>query len=506
MQFLNLDDPDFLKLDKELKSDIKYSIIEGSLGTIMTTLIGGAFLTGFALVLGADNFIIGILASLPLLANLIQIIGSYIISKAGNTKKICLTFLFFHRLIWAFIVLLPFFIFREGIYDIRIWIFVILLGTGSIFASMTSISWTSWMADLIPRNIRGRFFAKRNIVAQLVGMVLAVIAGRFIDIWRNYFTDSLTQSYGFALLFALGTVFGFIGIMVLKKINQPQLKPRPEQKFFSQLKKPFIDSAFRNFIIFSVVWGFSVGIAGPFFAVYMIQSLKIPFSIITLFGVVAGLSSIFGMKIIGKLIDSIGPKPLFILCGTGAALLPGLWLLATPENYFIIWIINIISGFCWAGIGIVSSSMMMNMAPVKYNSVYFAVFSAITGLSGALAPILGGYLGLIFTRYTINLGLFSISGLKILFLLSSICRFSSLLLMRSIKISENASVREVFNNFTAWQRNVPINTYFSITGYIGNVNMIMNRGVVNVRKNLEKVINSGKKVRKKSNKKKRKDD
>ncbi len=494
MKFINLDDPDFAELDSSLLEDIKYSVLEGSLGTAMTTLVGGAFLIGFALVLGADNSVIGILASLPLLANLIQIIGSYIISKAGDSKRVCLFNIFIHRLLWLFIVLLPFFIFRDSFYDIRVWIFVALLGVSSIFASLTNVSWTSWMADLIPRNIRGRFFAKRNIVAQIVGMLLAVMAGRFLDVWRGIFPDPVNQSYGFVILFAVGTLFGFIGITILKKMHRAPPKPASAQNFFSQLTKPLKDSAFRYFILFSVAWGFSVGIAGPFFSVYMIQNLQIPFSIITLFGVVAGISSIFGMRIVGRVIDRLGPKPLFILCGCGAALLPSLWLLATPENYHIIWVINIVSGFCWAGIGIISSSLMMNMAPSEYNSVYFAVFAGITGLSGALAPIVGGYLGEYFSGIVINLGFFQVSNLKILFLLSAVCRLCSLLFLNLVQIKDNASVREVYANFAAWQRNVPLNAYFSITGYVGNVNLVMNRGVVIVRRNAERALATGRKM------------
>ncbi|MFW5986351.1 MAG: MFS transporter, partial [Halanaerobiales bacterium] len=392
-------------VDESLRNDIKLSIMEGSFGTIMGTLIGGAFLTGFALILGANNFIIGILASIPLLANLVQIVGSYIIARMGNSKKVCIIYVFLHRLLWISILILPFFVFRGGLSDIRIWIFVVLLGIASICASITSVSWMSWMSDLIPREIRGRFFARRNTAVRIVGMLLAVAAGRFLDYWNSLYTgNSLFQSYGFTILFAVGTVAGFISIVLMRRMSDPEHRQVDTEGFIKKLKLPLQDKNFKRFILFSVVWGFSVSIVGPFFNVYMIKNLDIPFSLISLFGVAAGVSAILGLKFIGKLSDEYGPKPLLFVCGIGGAVIPFLWIFATPDNYAIIWFINILSGACWAGIGLASSYIMMNLAPVKHNSVYFAVFAAVTGVFGAFAPIFGGFLGVLFNSLSINLG------------------------------------------------------------------------------------------------------
>jgi hypothetical protein len=59
------------------------SLYESALSTILMTFVGGAFLTGFALIIGASNFQIGLLAALPTFANLSQVFGSYIINKTG---------------------------------------------------------------------------------------------------------------------------------------------------------------------------------------------------------------------------------------------------------------------------------------------------------------------------------------------------------------------------------------------------------------------------------------
>jgi len=70
------------------------------------------------------------------------------------------------------------------------------------------------MADLIPAKVRGRFFAKRNMVAQIVGMLVALLAGFFLDYWQGLSSDSQFKSYGFVYLFAIGTLAGLVSIFL----------------------------------------------------------------------------------------------------------------------------------------------------------------------------------------------------------------------------------------------------------------------------------------------------
>jgi MFS family permease len=446
-----------LIIDDNTKRNIKLSILEGSFGTVMGTMIGGAFLTGFALTLGANDFTIGLLASLPLLANLVQIVGAYIISRVGSSKKVCITYVFFHRMLWASIILLPFVLLKSSLGDTKIWIFIILIAVSSICASITGISWLSWMTDLIPEEIRGRFFAKRNMAAQVVGMLVAVGAGRFIDLWKKaYISNDNMQSFGFAILFAFGTLFGLVCIFLLRKMSDPISVPQDSQSFVKQLINPLMDKKFLLFIIFSVAWGFSVGIVGPFFSVYMIKHLSVPFSVITLLGVAAGISGIVGTRLWGNLMDRIGPKLLHILCGLGASIVPFLWIFASPDSYLILWFINIVSGFCWAGIGLASSNMMIALAPTEEKSIYFAVFAAITGLFGALAPIVGGSIGAFYNAKTLSLGFMQISGLGLLFLTSTLLRFASLSLLKNVDFKKDIPLAELLRSIQAWQKFAPI--------------------------------------------------
>lgn len=482
-------------IDQAIRNDVRLSVLEGSLSTVMGTFIGGAFLIGYALTLGADDFEIGLLASLPLLANLIQIIGSIIIAKAGSRKKVCVLFLFFHRLMWTFIAVLPLFVFRDRLSDARVWIFMILLTGASICASITGIAWTSWIADLIPKGVRGRFFSRRNMSAQVVGMLAAVLAGQFIDQWQARFDTDQLRSYGFMILFAIGIAFGLAGIFLFRKIKEPTLAAPEDTSFFKQLREPFLDKSFRMFMVFSIAWGFSTGIVGPFFSVYMINTLQIPFSVITLFGVAAGLSSILGFKVWGALIDKIGAKPLSIICGIGGSFVPFLWIFATPENYLVIWASNVLSGLFFAGIGLASTGLMMNLATGKNSSVYFAVFAAVTGLFGALAPIAGGVFGDFFRGKVLYDGIIQLSDIRLLFLTSTTLRLLSLVLIRFIATPETISVSQLFASISQYQKFLPLyqlqNVASTGMSHIENMTASMSRGVIAVEQQIDTFLARG---------------
>ncbi len=482
-------------IDETLRRDIRLSVTEASLSTVMGTFIGGAFLIGFALTLGAGDFEIGLLASLPLLANLIQIAGSVIVARVGSRKKVCSIYLFFHRLMWACVAALPLVVFRDRLEDARVWIFMGLLTVASVCASVTGIAWTSWIADLVPKEVRGRFFSRRNIVAQVVGMVLAVAGGRFIDVWTAASTSDQMRGYGFMILFGIGTVFGIAGVIVLRRISEPDLEAGDGESFIAQLRKPFEDANFRTFMIFSVAWGFATGIVGPFFSVYLINTLEIPFSVITLFGVVAGISTILGTKLWGGLIDRLGPKPLSLICGIGGCFTPVFWIFATPENYAVIWVSHFVSGFFFSGIGLAATGMMMNLAPSRNNAVFFAVFAAVTGLFGALAPIAGGALGELYRGRALYQGFVDLSDIRLLFITSTALRLLSLPVLRFIRIPDAVSVKDMFASISSYQRFLPLYAIPSVASagmsYVENATANLSRSVVSVERKIDAIVRRG---------------
>jgi hypothetical protein len=98
-------------VDKEKREQSKkLSIIEGSFWSVMDGF-GSRYITPYALALGATNFAIGLLSSLPpLLGNLAQLPVIRLMKKRKR-KNIVMTSVFTQALLWLPIILAGFFYF-----------------------------------------------------------------------------------------------------------------------------------------------------------------------------------------------------------------------------------------------------------------------------------------------------------------------------------------------------------------------------------------------------------
>jgi hypothetical protein len=62
----------------QLTDDLKNSIYDGMFANAFVTLTGEVFITGFALYLGMNDFMIGVVASMPFIVTVFQVAASYL--------------------------------------------------------------------------------------------------------------------------------------------------------------------------------------------------------------------------------------------------------------------------------------------------------------------------------------------------------------------------------------------------------------------------------------------
>jgi hypothetical protein len=60
-------------MEQYSKTDLRNSFYDGMFANIFATLTGGMFLTGFALYLGMNEFMIGVVASMPFIVTVFQL-------------------------------------------------------------------------------------------------------------------------------------------------------------------------------------------------------------------------------------------------------------------------------------------------------------------------------------------------------------------------------------------------------------------------------------------------
>lgn len=396
---------------------LRLSIVEGALFSVHSAIVNGALLTGYALALGANDFLLGLLTAVATLATLGSVAGAHRLGRLGRRKPMMVKGLMFSRSIWLCLGLLPF-LPLPPVLRIILLLAIVLVATTAAYYS--DIGWMSWMTDLVPGQIRGRYFSQRNSILGAIGMFTGWGAG--------WVYDRLNLAVGFVgaffpiLLFSV--VCGLLSVYILARIWEPPLHGEKPVSLQHTLCLPLRHGAFRLLLILCGLWALATGIAAPFFQPQMIKNLHMSFSSIGLYAAVSGIVNLAFQPLWGRLIDRVGNRPVLLLNIIGVTGLPLLWLLARPGFLLPIWVDAVLTGIFWPGILLTLFNLAMITAPTENRSAYLASFKLVPGLSTCVGALLGGGIAHLLRDVTLPFVGQNIVNFHILFILSSIGRFA----------------------------------------------------------------------------------
>jgi MFS family permease len=367
------------------------SILKDSLaGEAMVNLSGGAFITAMAIHLGASNFQIGLLASLPILTNIFQLLSIWLVKRYNNRRAVAVISSFLGRFPMLFAGFLPF-IFSTAI---GLKLLLAILFVHYFFGSLAGASWNAWVKDLIPEKRLGSFFSHRTKLVTILSAVLGLAISFSIDYVKVNFPEVLTLTY--YGIFVTGGLVGLLGVYWLAKAPEPTPLP-VEENVFDQFKKPLGDKNFRNLLIFNAAWAFSLNMAVPFFTVFLMKTMGLPLSYVIGFTILAQISNIFTIKTLGKFTDRFSNKTIISICAPVYITCILSWMYATvPDTkmYGVIFlaVISIISGTATGGINLALNNIGMKLAPRREAMAYMSSLNMVVAFFSAISPIIAGLL------------------------------------------------------------------------------------------------------------------
>ena len=406
----------FLKISKpEIRQSLRALTYESVFAAVLYSIIGGALLSNFLLELGAGPVEIGLLAAIPQMVNLLQPLGAYLVNRSTSFRWYFMCIFVPSRLLWLILLPAIWLVTSSRItgYQVVQLTLAILL-VANIIEAFGRAPWLGWSAVLVPQRLRGRYFGFRNSILGLTNLVGVPLLGLAVSAWPG----GTLQGYGTVLV--LGIILGLISVgcqFWMTDINPQLLKvgdsdtshPQTKGIDFSFLK----DASFLKFVLYLSIWCFAVNISAPFFNLYMLDNLDIDISVVTIYHGLGTGANMLMLLLWGKLADRIGNRPLLLLVGVLVAVTPLLWLfVGSNQISFWIWLplLHILAGGTWAAIDLCTNNLMMGIAPLRYQSSYFAIAGAIAGITGAMGITAGGFLATLLGAAGL-LGLFVISGL-----------------------------------------------------------------------------------------------
>lgn len=387
--------------DDEIQWGLKYVIGDGLAAEVMTSLTGGAFLVAMALLMGATNFQIGLLAALPTFTNIFQLLSIELVRRYNNRRAIAVICALLARVPLLGIGIMPF-LFRSSTSVNALFYFLFFY---YFFGSIAGPSWNSWMKDLVPENQLGAYFSRRSRLTQILNVVMSILLALLLDYIKNEYPQYQLTAYG--TMFITGGVVGIIGAFILSLASEPQTE-RIKDHLFSVVKRPLQENNFRRLLLFRCAWVFALNIATPFFTVFLLKSLKIPLSLIIVLSIASSLASILSIRFWGRYADKYSNKtiialsaPIYIVCIIAWCFV-GIYT-KMYNNIALLFIIYIFSGMATAGINLSITNISLKLAPKGEAVIFLSVQNIITAIFSSIAPLIGGFLADYFTNKHLSL-------------------------------------------------------------------------------------------------------
>ncbi|MBM3943510.1 MAG: MFS transporter [SAR202 cluster bacterium] len=448
----------------------RFSVAQAAFGAALDGITSGGFLAAFALALGASNFQIGVIATLPLAAQSFQIPAVFLVERLRQRKGVAVIAYLVAQSVWIPIALIPFLLsYPSGGAVTMLLAFLAFRGIANAFVNA---SWFSWVRDLVPQPVLGGFFSLRQRWSTAAAAAAGLSAAWLIQLWQTRAVPD-QPILGYAFAFAAGAVFfGWSGLACMMRVPEPQMHvpegPRPG--FLGVLAAPLKDENFRHLLTFLFLWNFAINLAVPFFAVYMLRELGVPLPVVIMLTVLSQVSTVVFSRVWGPMSDKVGSKAVLSL---GASLYlavilgwtftgrPGPHILTLP----LLAGLHVFAGVAASSVGLTDMTLRMKLAPKEHPGAYLTVASLAISMGGGLGPLAGGLLADFFSGHQLNLTLqwidpgrtiqlpvIKMAGFDFLFILAFILGLIVLNILATIREEGEVDRQVVLDQLTAQAR------------------------------------------------------
>jgi MFS family permease len=401
---------------------MQVSIAEGSFG-VFSSVLADNYIVPFSLSINSSLFQVGLISSLGnLISPIGQMIGSHQIEMKSR-RYIILSGILGQALIWPLFIIIAL-LYQFNIFQISLpWILIFVFLIYMLFTGLMTPPWFSLMGDIVPENNRGRYFAKRNLITQSIGLIGVILLSFFLD----WFKFQNIVYYGFIILFILGFITRLISAFLYTKHYYPPFALEIKDHIkMSQFVKELPKSNFGKFTLFVALLTLAQWTAKPFFAVYMLTELNFEYSLFMTINLSSTLVGLITFPLLGRFSDRFGNVKLLQIGAIIIPFLPLFWIFyVNPLQIFFG--IQIFSGIGWTAFNLAASNFIYDNIPSKKRGSYIAFYNSLIGL----AIITGGLLGSTLISFvSINF----MSSYHFIFLLSGILRITFVLIfLKKIK-------------------------------------------------------------------------
>lgn len=345
----------------------------------------GLVLAPFLAMLGAHPVVIGLVPAIRVgMWYIPQLLVANMVAHQTKTLPV------YHRTSFSRVmslVVMTIAVFLAGAANNGVIIAIVLGGItlNAIAGGIGGVPFADVVAKVVPHNRLGTFWALRNSI----GGVLALGAGFLL----RYVLDSdMAFPTNFGLIFAIGTAISATGYIAFSLIKEPEGVAGEQQPFIGVLRGiPALLKADTNLRFFLSARFFGLGalLAEPFFAVYAINVLGAPASIVGIWVIWTTLSTIVS-NLIFRFPANRGSNVFLIRFGyiIFTAMGVSAFFISDWRIFFIVFMLTSAGN---AAVSNAAQNILYVLAPQGQRAMYIGLANTVLGIP-ALLPIFAGIL------------------------------------------------------------------------------------------------------------------
>ena len=305
---------------------------------------------------------------------------------------------------WIPIALVPIWLCRQSgkpTHDTMI-VFLLLLFFMHTGQQVGGPAWTSWMADICPNRLRGRYFGRRRQWGILTAIPAALVAGWVLDQQVTPGSASSVMSWC-AVIFIASAAFGVTDIAIFHWVPAVPQAPKKGAHLMAAWREPLRNPRFLWFAGFVATLIFAVSFMGQFATLYFMKQLgnapghpRVNKTTQLMLIVIPSLAQLLVLGIWGKAADRMGKRPMLILAGLGLVPVAVGWCFVTYQTIWLGYVLSALGAALWAGVEIANFNMVLEMSATNENgdnkggTAYVAVNGVITSIAGCLGGLASG--------------------------------------------------------------------------------------------------------------------
>ncbi len=356
----------------ELRRDMRRVMVSGLFGALWIWTITGAALVQFAMAMDMPDWAFGLMASLIHVGALCQLPVTLWMQRYGHRRQLLLIMGLISRLLWVVVALIPWLLGPSA----RAWWWPsMMVGVAVIWAfhHMSIPPWMTWMADLVPRQVRGRFFGMRRAIGQPVALMATLGAGFVLD-WiqtGGYSDENDAMLKIAAAILAIGGIAGAIDLLCYVRMADPSQPSRQpiSVAWRTILIEPLKNQGFRWFLGYSFMLVLSLGFLGQYLWLYLLDNIGLNNVQANLLLVALPLLLMWGTSVPwGKLIDRFGIRPVLIIATFLQLTGPIGWLMMEPGAVWLGYLVALPAVVSWPGIELAMLNLMFSLAESERDS------------------------------------------------------------------------------------------------------------------------------------------